>query len=226
MPPTTEAEAIGWLLFFLPGFVLLAVAAYIGWPATSRSQTHWIAYSLLLSLALTLLVRVVLDPWTSGALDAQHHPAARAVALLMLGFGGGITLGWLQTAKWFNRLWWWLFREKAQPTVWTSFFRDPSHGMWARIQMADGRTLVGHVDQYSVDAGRAARELVMTDVRLEARGGWIPIPGAVLLDSGRVDSVVLVTSGGELSDVTDAFDRAREQRARSAHARLLAWLRM
>jgi hypothetical protein len=141
-------------------------------------------------------------------LDPQRHALARATALLSFGIIGGILLGWAQSANWFNRVWWRLFRERGQPTVWTSFFRDPGRGTWGRIELVDGRVFVGHVDQYSIDAGQAAREILLTEVQLEERGGWIPLPGEVLVDAAKIASVILTNTGEELSLVTDAFYEA------------------
>jgi UPF0716 family protein affecting phage T7 exclusion len=38
MPPLSQPQVIGWLLLFIPGFVSLTVAAWLGWAATRRTQ--------------------------------------------------------------------------------------------------------------------------------------------------------------------------------------------
>jgi Family of unknown function (DUF6338) len=208
MPAATTAQAVGWLLLFLPGFTAMAVAAHLGWPATNRTQLHWLAYALVLSLTLEVVARWTADPLLGSWVSPDQHPFRRAGVLLGLAIAAGTAIGWLQSAPWFNRLWWRLFKQRSQPTVWTSFFRDPTHGGWARVELKDGKALVGYVDQYSIDSGLAARELILIQSGVEINTGWIPIDNAAIwLDASQIANIVLVSDPANLAPISATMSK-------------------
>jgi hypothetical protein len=181
---------VGWLLLFIPGFVALSLMSWVGWPATRRSQLHWLAYALLISLGCELLVRTSLDRLEPGWADSVTHPVRRAVVLLSLSILIGFALGLLQHHWRFNRWIWSLLKESAMPTVWLAYFRNPATALWVRVETANGMTMVAHVDAYSTDPGDANQELILTDVAVKNDGEWDMLPGPVYLNGRQVALVV------------------------------------
>ncbi len=177
---------MGWLLLFVPGFVALAVMSWLGWSATRRSQLHWLAYSLLISLTCELLVRESVDRILPGWADPALHPVHRGLALLLLGGLIGFAVGMLQYNWRFNRLVWWLLRESAMPTVWLAYFRNPATASWLRVETADGKTMVAHVDVFTIDPSDANQELILTDMALKTDHGWETLPGPVYMNGKQI----------------------------------------
>jgi hypothetical protein len=190
LPPLTQPQIVGWLLLFVPGFVALSVMSWLGWPATRRSQLHWLAYALLISLGCELLLRWSLDHVLPGWADPVSHPVRRALALLAVAFVFGCAIGLLQAHWRFNRWVWWLLRESAMPTVWLAYFRNPSTAEYVRVETTNGMTMVAHVDSYSVDPGDPNQELILTDVAVKVGSGWDTLPGPVYLSARQVAMVV------------------------------------
>jgi hypothetical protein len=186
LPPLTQPAVVGWLLLFVPGFVALSVMAWLGWAATRRSQLHWLAYSLLISLACEFLVRESVDRLLPAWADPVLHPVRRAFVLLLVGVLIGLAVGLLQHNWRFNRLVWRALRESTMPTVWLAYFRNPDTANWVRVETSDGNTMVAHVDSYSSDPGDANQELILTNVALKTDHGWESLPGPVYMNGKQV----------------------------------------
>jgi hypothetical protein len=107
MPPTSEPELVGWLLLFIPGLVALEVAGFYGRPTTQRGTLQWIVYGVLISLALEVVIRIVLDPFLRPWIGPLNHPVRRSGILVVMAVGTGIAIGWLQrrTDRWQQRSW-------------------------------------------------------------------------------------------------------------------------
>jgi hypothetical protein len=219
MPPNTEPQVVGMLLLFVPGFVALAVAGYIGWPTTRRGDLKWVVYAVIVSLALEVAVRLTIDRVWASSIDPNAHPARRAAVLLLYGLVFGGAVGWLQrwldevrrTVEsedpnpgggglwyWPTRLAMWVLGTQTESRVWTAFFRYKGY---MRLELLDGRVLVAWVQYFSTDPGDSPRELFLSGLRVVRNESWTKLPGSMYLDSSQLRSAIRVTKVDEMKQV-------------------------
>jgi hypothetical protein len=159
----------------------------------------------LLSLFFEVCARLSVDRFSASGFSATTHPVRRAVVLLIFALiAAGIVVAITHWYDFFS-LRWRIFGESVEPRVWTAFFRNPDAQDYVRVELTNGQAFIAHVDLYSADVNDPPRELVLTDLRLERDGEWVPLSGALYVDSGQIRSVLRVSVPSELAAATDVL---------------------